>query len=203
MIPEPRDATKTAFTRRLLPALPLVIFGALAVLFWQRLGAGDASNLPSALIGKPVPVFDLPALPGQLNSKGAQLPGFSQQSLKSGHVSLVNIFASWCAPCQQEHKFLMQIAADQALAAKGVTLYGLAYKDKDENTRAFLQKSGNPYASIGVDSSGRTGIDFGVYGVPETFIIKNDGTVAFKFIGPLSAESLANTLLPEIEKALK
>ena len=192
-----------SFTRRILPALPLVIFGALAALFWQRLGAGDASNLPSALIGKPVPVFDLPALPGQLTAKGVQIAGFSGESLKSGKVSLVNIFASWCAPCQQEHEFLMQIARDPALAAKGVALYGLAYKDKDENTKAFLQKSGNPYMSIGVDSTGRTGIDFGVYGVPETFVIKRDGTVAFKFIGPLSAETLSNTLLPEIEKALK
>ncbi len=191
------------FTQRILPALPLVIFGALATLFWQRLGAGDTSNLPSALIGKPVPVFNLPVLPGQLNAKGVQIAGFSHENLKSGNVSLINVFASWCAPCQQEHEFLLQIANNAALAAKGVTLYGLAYKDKDENTKAFLQKSGNPYSSIGVDGTGRTGIDFGVYGVPETFVINRDGTVAFKFIGPLSTESLRNTLLPEIEKALK
>ncbi len=190
-------------TKRLLPAVPLVIFAALAGLFWQRLGSGDASNLPSALIGKAVPDFTLPALSGQTTQDGVAIPGFSKADLTAGHVSLVNIFASWCVPCREEHALLSQLANDDALKAQGLKLYGLAYKDKEANTKAFLTASGNPYQAIGVDGSGRTAIDFGVYGVPETFLVNKDGTIAFKFVGPLSAESLTTILRPQIDKALK
>jgi cytochrome c biogenesis protein CcmG/thiol:disulfide interchange protein DsbE len=176
--------------------LPLVLFALLAALFLLRLFAGDASRIPSALIGKPAPVFALPALDGLQNT-----PGLSTEDLKKGHVSLVNIFASWCAPCRQEHPVLMAIARDERLKEKGVEVYGLSYKDEPANSLGFLQEGGNPFTRIGVDPAGRTAIDFGVYGVPETFVIKGDGTIAYKFIGPLTASAVATVLLPEIEKA--
>ena len=171
----------------LLRLLPLGVFIVLAALFLLRLFAGDASRLPSALIGRPAPPFALPAVEG----------------LKGGHVSVVNIFASWCAPCHAEHATLMALARDPALKAKGLRLYGLSYKDEPANARKFIEGDGNPYAAIGADLSGRTAIDFGVYGVPETFIVKGDGTIAYKFVGPLSPQAVAVTLIPEIEKAMK
>lgn len=171
-------------------------------MFYLRLDGVDHSQLPSTLIGKPAPQFDLPPLAGQNGTDGTQLPGFSHKSLTSGHVSMVNIFASWCAPCREEHEFLLQLAKDPVLRIKGLQLYGLAYKDKEANTKSFLASLGNPYDSIGVDAAGRTAIDFGVYGVPETFIIRGDGTIAYKFIGPLSAETLEKVLRPELNKAL-
>lgn len=177
--------------------LPLVLFALLAALFLVRLFSGDASRIPSALIGKPAPDFELPALAGLENT-----PGFSTGDLRNGHVSVVNIFASWCAPCRQEHPVLMALAKDETLKAKGVEIYGLSYKDEAANALGFLQEEGNPFQRVGVDPAGRTAIDFGVYGVPETFVIKGDGTIAYKFIGPLTPSSVATTLGPEIEKAM-
>jgi cytochrome c biogenesis protein CcmG/thiol:disulfide interchange protein DsbE len=179
---------------RWLLFLPIVAFTALAALFFIRLYAGDASLLPSALIGRPVPHFDLPPLAGTLT------PGLSDADLRQGHVTLVNVFASWCVPCHAEHAVLMQIAGDPQLKDR-VAVVGLAYKDQPENTRRFLGQGGNPYARIGVDASGRVAIDFGVYGVPETYVIKPDGTIAYRFVGPLSGESLRAVLLPQIAAA--
>ena len=176
--------------------LPLLVFAALAALFFFRLGAGDASRIPSALIGKTVPEFTLPPL------ENTGLPGLSTADLKKGQVTLVNIFASWCGPCRDEHPMLMQLAADEGLKAKGVRIAGLAYKDEPENSRRFLGALGNPYALIGVDKTGRASIDWGVYGVPETFVVRGDGTIAYKYIGPISPSGLKDKLLPEIEKAL-
>ncbi|BDV32627.1 DsbE family thiol:disulfide interchange protein [Methylocystis iwaonis] len=177
--------------------LPLILFALLAGLFLIRLFAGDASRIPSALIGKPAPTFNLPALDGLKDT-----PGLSTEDLRKGHVSVVNIFASWCAPCRQEHPVLMAMARDAALKEKGVEIYGLSYKDEPANALGFLQAGGNPFQRVGVDPAGRTAIDFGVYGVPETFVIKGDGTIAYKFVGPLSPSAVATTLLPEIEKAM-
>jgi cytochrome c biogenesis protein CcmG/thiol:disulfide interchange protein DsbE len=171
--------------------LPLIAFAAIAALFLIRLYAGDASLLPSALIGRPVPRFDLPPLPG------VAAPGLSDSDLQQGRVTLVNVFASWCVPCHAEHPVLMEIARDPQLKDH-VALVGLAYKDEPENTRRFLGQGGNPFARIGLDASGRTGIDFGVYGVPETYVIRGDGTIAYRFVGPLSNESLRQVLLPQI-----
>lgn len=182
--------------RSALRFLPLAIFIALAGLFFIRLFAGDASRLPSALIGKPVPAFDLAPLAG-LDG----VPGFKTEDLRKGRVSLVNVFASWCGPCRQEHAVLMQIAMDETLKEKGVELYGLSYKDETANALKFLNAEGNPFSRVGVDQAGRTAIDFGVYGVPETFVVKGDGTISYKFVGPLTPAALANTLIPEIEKA--
>jgi cytochrome c biogenesis protein CcmG/thiol:disulfide interchange protein DsbE len=180
--------------RRLLTLAPLLIFGALALLFFARLFAGDASRIPSALIGQRAPPLDLPALDGSAGLKDADL--------RQGHVSVVNIFASWCVPCHEEHAILLDLAADKTLAAEGVKLIGVAQKDDPENIRRFLGAKGDPYARIGVDRDGRAGIDWGVYGVPETFIVKGDGTIAFKLVGPMSAATLASVVRPEIEKAM-
>jgi cytochrome c biogenesis protein CcmG/thiol:disulfide interchange protein DsbE len=182
--------------RPVLAFLPVILFAGLVVLLLFRLFAGDPSQLPSALIGSKVPNFNLAAVEG-LASK----PGLSDADLRQGHVTLVNVFASWCVPCHQEHAILALIAKDAKLAAEGVSLVAIAYKDEPANTRRFLAQEGDPYAKIGADRSGMTGIDFGVYGVPETFIVKGDGTIAYKFIGPMSEDSLRDTVLPEIEKA--
>lgn len=182
--------------RSRLRFLPLILFLMLAGLFLLRLFAGDAARIPSALIGRPAPAFDLAALAGL-----EATPGLSTDDLRAGHVSLVNIFASWCAPCRQEHPVLMSLAQDEALKALGVGIYGLSYKDETANALGFLKTEGNPFARVGVDPAGRTAIDFGVYGVPETFVVKGDGTIAYKFIGPLTPAAAATILIPEIRKA--
>ena len=105
-------------------------------------------------------------------------------------MTLVNVFASWCAECHDEHDALLGIAADPALKVQGVTLDGIAYKDRSEDTRRYLGAKGNPYRAVGGDVSGRTGIDFGVYGVPETFVVKGDGTIAYKLVGPVTVDTL-------------
>ena len=175
---------------------PLVVFALLAALFYARLGAGDASRIPSALIGQAAPPTDLPML------EGAGRPALTNAELRRGGVTLVNVFASWCVPCRDEHATLMALAGNAGLAAQGVRLAGLAYKDDPANSLKFLTEGGNPFAIIGVDRSGRTGIDWGVYGVPETFVVAGDGTIAFKFVGPLTEASLRETLLPKIAEVL-
>ena len=180
----------------LIAVLPLAVFVALVALFYVRLGAGDAARLPSALIGKAIPDFDLPSLTPERQRVGSA-------DLRKGKVTLLNVFASWCVPCHAEHPLLMALAQDAPLREAGVEIVGLAYKDDPGNSQRFLGSKGNPYASIAVDANGRTGIDFGVYGVPETFIIRGDGTIAFKFVGPLTEESIASVIRPELAKARK
>jgi cytochrome c biogenesis protein CcmG, thiol:disulfide interchange protein DsbE len=189
------DKTERPSPRRiLLTVAPLLIFAALAALFYFRLFAGDASKIPSALIGQSAPRLELPALNGAAGLKDADL--------RQGHVSVVNIFASWCVPCHEEHAILLDLAADKSLAAKGVKLVGVAQKDDPENVRRFLGAKGDPYASVGIDRDGQAGIEWGVYGVPETFIVKGDGTIAFKLVGPMTAETLASVVRPQTEKAM-
>ncbi len=175
--------------RRLWLVLPLLGFAALAILFAFRLQSGDPSRLPSALIDKPVPQFSLPPV-----EEGAK-PGLSSADLSKG-VHLVNVWASWCGPCRFEHPILMQLATD-----KRFELVGINYKDVPENAQRFLGALGDPFTKIGADTSGKTGIDWGVYGVPETFVVK-DGVVTHKFVGPLTEEGLASDLIPALEKAL-
>jgi cytochrome c biogenesis protein CcmG/thiol:disulfide interchange protein DsbE len=185
-------------SRSWLRLAPLGVFLLLAGLFVVQLFTGDPSKMPSALIGRPAPAFTLPAVEGL-----SSVVGFSDANLREGHVSVINVFASWCAPCRAEAPTLMSLAHDEALKAQGVKLYGLAYKDEAANSVRFLTQEGNPFDAVGADTAGRTAIDFGVYGVPETFVIRGDGVVAYKLVGPLTPYALEKTLLPEIEKALK
>jgi cytochrome c biogenesis protein CcmG, thiol:disulfide interchange protein DsbE len=177
--------------------LPLVVFLALAALFYTQMKPGGSSRLPSPLIGKPIPPFTLPAL------DGSNRAGFDDAELRKGGVTLVNVFASWCAPCRDEHPVLIELSKHDVITKRGVRLAGLAYKDEPSQSLRFLRDLGNPYQLIGVDRSGRVGIDWGVYGVPETFVVKGDGTLAYKFIGPLSQKDLQEVLIPQIEKALR
>src|SRR5215218_6335429 len=168
---------------RFLHLLPVIVFTALAALFLLRLYAGDPSKVPSALIGRPAPAFALAPLPG-LTRDGAAVPGLSGDDLKGG-VTIVNVWASWCAPCRQEHPLLMDLAKNPAVRVVGVN-----YKDNPENARRFLGALGNPFAAVGVDPSGRAAIDWGVYGVPETFVVGPDGAIRQKHIGPLTPEAM-------------
>jgi len=179
-----------------LAYLPLLVFIGVMGLLLARLFAGDPSRLPSALLNKSVPKFDLPALL-------TTAPGLADKDLRQGHVTVLNIFASWCGPCHQENPQLVALSQDKRLAAEGVKLVGIAYKDQPDDTRRYLGQEGNPYTAIGVDASGRTGIDFGVYGVPETYIVKGDGTIAFKFVGPIDDATLRDAIWPQIEAARK
>ena len=188
------EGAQTSPRRRgVLATLPLILFAALAVLLFVRLFAGDASRIPSALIGQSAPALDLPGLDGG--------PGLADVDLRDGRVSVVNVFASWCVPCHDEHEYLMALAADPSLHAKGVAIYGVAQKDSPENVRRFLGAKGDPYGKVGLDADGRAGIDWGVYGVPETFIVKGDGSIAYKVIGPITAEALESEVKPQILKA--
>jgi cytochrome c biogenesis protein CcmG/thiol:disulfide interchange protein DsbE len=167
------------YGRRLLLRIPLDVFALLAAIFLLRLETeGDISAIPSALIGKPAPAFDLPAL------EGSGVRGLKRDDLL-GQVTLVNVFGSWCGPCRLEHRQLTALAAD-----KSFRLVGIDYKDRPENARRFLEELGNPYAAIGVDERGRAAIDWGVYGVPETFLVGPDGTIIRKFIGPILPQNL-------------
>ncbi len=182
--------------RNILVLLPLIVFLALAALFLVRLWSGDPSNLPSALIGKPAPQTDLPPLAG-LERDGKAVPGLSNAAFK-GELTLVNVWASWCIPCADEVPFLEKLSKD-----KRVRLVGINYKDPTDNARRFLNRYGNPFVAVGVDASGRTSIDWGVYGVPETYLIGRDGTIAYKLVGPVTADNLTQVIEPEIVKALK
>jgi cytochrome c biogenesis protein CcmG/thiol:disulfide interchange protein DsbE len=180
---------------RIIVIVPLVLFMALAALFFFRLGSGDPSRIPSALVGHPAPLIALPAL-AELERAGMPVPGLDAASLK-GQVTVLNVWASWCVPCRDEAPLLMQLAADTRFR-----LVGMNYKDQAQNARRFLVQYGNPYVANGVDASGRAGIEWGVYGVPETFVIDRAGIVAYKLIGPITPDNLDADLRPAIEKAL-
>jgi cytochrome c biogenesis protein CcmG/thiol:disulfide interchange protein DsbE len=172
--------------RRALFLLPLALFLVLAVYFWAGLAPGhDPSLLPSAMIGKPEPAFSL----ATLDNSGALTP----DGMK-GQVVLVNFFASWCVPCRAEHATLMDFAKNNS-----VPLYGIAYKDQPADAAQFLASLGNPYKSVGLDESGRTGIDFGVYGVPETYVIDKQGIIRWRHVGPLDAEAISKELNPLLQ----
>ncbi|WP_208990975.1 DsbE family thiol:disulfide interchange protein [Pseudovibrio sp. Tun.PSC04-5.I4] len=175
--------------------LPLIIVVVLAILFAAMMFSDrDPKQLPSALIDKPAPEFNLGPVVG-LMENGKQVPGFQRSDLV-GKVSVVNVFASWCAPCRVEHKYLMDLAKDDRFQ-----IAGLNYKDTNEKARRFLGELGNPYDRVGFDG-GRAGIEWGVYGVPETFIIDEKAQIRYKFIGPLSEATYRDVFLPELEKVL-
>ena len=178
------ETAAAAPRRRLIFLLPVLVFVGLAGLFVFRLGDGDPSRIPSALIGKPAPTFSLAPLEGLL-ADGKPVPGFSNEDLK-GKVTVVNVWASWCAPCRQEHPLLVELAKDPSIRVVGIN-----QKDNPDNARRFLGTLGNPFAAVGVDPKGRASIDWGVYGVPETFIVGPDGTIRYKQIGPLTPENFS------------
>jgi cytochrome c biogenesis protein CcmG/thiol:disulfide interchange protein DsbE len=166
--------------RRLLYLIPVIVFGAVGI----GLAVGltrDPGTLPSALLDRPVPAFQLPGLNGG--------EGFSSEDLK-GRVSLVNVFASWCVPCRVEHPVLMR------LAEEGVPIFGINYKDPPDQAQAWLAELGDPFAKIGADRDGRVGIEWGVYGVPETFVVDAEGRIRHRHVGPIQARDLEGTLLP-------
>ena len=168
--------------RRLVYLLPLLLFAALAGYFAFALISGrDPRELPSALLDKPAPAFDLPGLGGERLSAAAL----------RGEVFVLNFFASWCAPCRVEHPLLLRLARQE-----GVRLVGIAYKDRPEDSRRFLAELGDPYRAIGIDRDGRVAIDFGLYGVPETYVIDRQGHIRKRFVGPLSPGQVERELLP-------
>jgi cytochrome c biogenesis protein CcmG/thiol:disulfide interchange protein DsbE len=180
---------------RLLLLAPLLVFAVLAALFAFRLGTGDPSRIPSALIGRPAPATVLPALDGLMRD-GTQVAGLDPAAFK-GKVSVVNVWASWCVPCHDEAPLLMQMAQDTRFQ-----IIGINYKDAADNARRFLGRHGNPFTQVGVDANGRAAIEWGVYGVPETFVIGRDGAIAYKLIGPITPDNLRGALVPAIERAL-
>lgn len=176
---------------------PLIVFSLLAVAFAYSLSTGDPSKLPSALIGKPAPATEFAALEN-LAQDGSPVPGFTTDDLKrgDGKVTVVNFWASWCIPCVQEHPLLIELKR-----RTDVALYGVNYKDQPSAARRFIGRYGNPYDRVGTDPSGRGAIEWGVYGMPETFILDAEGRIAYKHVGPISVQSLEQIVIPEIEKA--
>ncbi len=193
---EPSTTQPAPRTLRWMMALPLVAFAALAAIFWFRLGSGDPSRIPSALIGHPAPPTALPALEGLVNN-GAQVPGLDPSVFK-GKVSVVNVWASWCVPCHDEAPLFTELGRDSRLQ-----IVGINYKDSPDNARRFLGRYGNPFGIVGVDANGRGSIEWGVYGVPETFVVGREGTILYKMVGPVTPANIDSVLKVEIEKALK
>ena len=187
--------TKAQKKTNLAVFIPGIVFFLIVILFAVMMfrPGRDASEIPSMLIGKPAPDLVLPAIDGLTGPDGKPLPGFDPAQFPDEPV-LVNVWASWCVPCRQEHPLLMALANDE-----GVTIAGLNYKDKNANALQFLAGLGNPYAMAGEDNSGRAAIEWGVYGVPESFIIGTDGTVLYKYTGPLTPEAVRTEILPRLK----
>ena len=175
--------------KNVLTLLPLLLFVAMGFLLFKGL-YGDPATLPSALIGKQVPGFDLPAI------AGSGSPGLKDADLKQGKVSVVNVWASWCVPCRDEVPLLMELAKHT-----DIQIVGINNKDEAANATRFMATLGNPFVAIGADLSGRAAIDWGVYGVPETFIVDGKGVIRHKHVGPLTPMDLNGEFMKEIEKA--
>jgi cytochrome c biogenesis protein CcmG/thiol:disulfide interchange protein DsbE len=175
--------------KRLLYFLPFAAFAVLAAVFYFNLKGGPPDQLPSAMIGKKVPAIALPAL-------DANAQGFAPADLASGHVSVVNVWASWCAPCRLEAASLAELGQ-----RKDIVLYGFVYKDKPNAARNFLREFGNPFARLGLDAKGATAIEWGVYGVPETYVIDGHGIIRERYAGALTADVLARVIEPAIANA--
>lgn len=181
-------------SRYVLALLPLLVFAGFAavaakMLYEQDVNGLDVSAIPSALIGTKAPSLALPPL------ESANVPALTDAAIK-GKLTLVNVFASWCVPCRQEHPMLKELAKDERL-----NIVGINYKDKSDNALRFLGELGNPYAAIGIDPNGKAAIDWGVYGIPETYLVGPDGTIIYKKVGPIDAATYDRELIPAIEKA--
>jgi cytochrome c biogenesis protein CcmG/thiol:disulfide interchange protein DsbE len=182
-------------SRYAMALIPLAVFFGFAgiagkMLYDQDVNGRDVSAIPSALLGKKAPSLALPPLDGSTR------PALTDQAIQ-GKLTLVNVFASWCVPCRQEHPLLKELAKDTRL-----TIVGINYKDKTDNALRFLGELGNPYAAIGVDPNGKAAIDWGVYGIPESYLVGPDGTILYKRVGPFDERSINADLLPAIDKAL-
>lgn len=194
--PDAVPATPRPRRRGVLVLLPLLGFSVLAVLFLLRLGSTeDPSLVPSPLVGRAAPPTVLAPLPG-LDRGGAAVPGFDPAAFR-GKVAVVNVWASWCAPCREEHPQLMTLGSDPR-----IVLAGINYKDRPGNALRFLGGFGNPFAAVGVDPDGRAGIEWGVYGVPETYVLGRDGTVRFKYVGPLDVAALSGPFADAVARAV-
>lgn len=167
--------------------LPPLVFAAIAAGFFFGMQREDPDALPSAIAGQPAPAVALEPL--------GDRPVFEDAALDAPGVKLVNFWASWCAPCRVEHPNL------ELLAAEGIPIYGINYKDDPAKAEAFLDELGDPYTGIGTDESGRTAIDWGLYGVPETYVIDGEGRVVLRFAGPITERSLEGQIRPAIEAA--
>ncbi len=193
MIPSD-DRTEPAAKSRMryvIAALPLVIFAALAIAFATQLESGrDTSEIPSALLGTKAPPLKLAAL------EGSERPALTSAEI-AGKLTLVNVFASWCVPCREEHPLLLALSKDPR-----ITVVGINYKDRNDNALRFLGELGNPFQAIGVDPNGKAAIDWGVYGIPESYLVAPDGKILFKKVGPFDPQSIETQLMPAIEKAL-
>jgi len=191
----PAEKTPARRGSLMIALLPLAMFAALVAVFYFGLYRGDPSKIPSALIGRTAPEFALAPLEG-LRIGGQPVPGVSTADLKRGRVSIVNVWASWCGPCRLEHPFLLRLAQDET-----IDMIGINYKDQPANARRFLGMLGNPYSVVGVDTDGKAAIEWGVHGVPETFIVDGEGTVIYKHIGPIGQRAMAEQVLPAIKRA--
>jgi len=182
-------------SRYTLALIPLLIFGGIAataakMLYDQDFHGKNIAEIPSALIGTKAPSLNLPPL------EGSNLPALTDEAVK-GKLTLVNVFASWCIPCRDEHPLLKQLAEDGRL-----NIVAINYKDKNENALRFLGELGNPYHAIGIDPNGKAAIDWGVYGIPESYLVAPDGTIIYKRVGPFDDISLKEGLFPAMEKVL-
>ncbi|HRD76603.1 MAG TPA: DsbE family thiol:disulfide interchange protein [Hyphomicrobiaceae bacterium] len=187
----------TPAPRRRVPiaVVPVAIFALMAMLFAFALGKGDSSRLPSALIGKAAPVMQLAPVDG-LSDGVRPVPGIAPADLAKGDVVVVNFWASWCPPCIDEHPLLVELASETK-----VRMLGINHKDTAAGARRFLGRYGNPFAGVGTDPDGRFAIEWGVYGMPETFIVDGKGRVVYKHVGPITRQSLREKIIPAIEVA--
>ncbi|EJJ30474.1 DsbE family thiol:disulfide interchange protein [Rhizobium sp. CF142] len=193
--PQENRPKSRGVSRYALALIPLLVFGGIAataakMLYDQDFHGKNIAEIPSALIGTKAPSLNLPPL------EGSNLPALTDETVR-GKLTLVNVFASWCIPCRDEHPLLKQLAEDGRL-----NIVAINYKDKNENALRFLGELGNPYHAIGVDPNGKAAIDWGVYGIPESYLVAPDGTIIYKRVGPFDDISLKEGLFPAMEKAL-
>ena len=195
-MPEPSASPPETRPRQsILLVLPVIVFASMAAVFAYALGTGDPSKLPSALIGRPAPDVTFAPLEG-LAEAGRAVPGIDRANLADGRVKVVNFWASWCAPCVEEHPLLIALQKDT-----GVPIFGINHKDQAAAARRFLGRYGNPFAAVGVDGTGRGAIEWGVYGMPETFVVDGAGRIVAKHVGPLTAATIAAKILPALKAA--